>query len=178
MTRNEAAAKAREAEQRSRLQRGYLPILAKTQKHPVLTLSAAALVLVATVAVSPLLATDLLGRSGENSMTVRRSSGRNEPEATSDEATKVEDMLRGMDGIKDVQVTSGNAQSGFAALTSTGSSNSTFTIVTDEKANQKKLQDDVRSKLRGAAGKISVGSAGRIWHIIHGGHHHQSRQCR
>ena len=98
-------------------------------------------------------------------------------EATSAEATKVEDMLRGMEGIKDVQVTSGNAQSGFAALTSSGSSNSTFTIVTDEKANQKKLQDDVRSKLPGCRRQDQCGfAAGRIWHIIHGGHHHQGRQ--
>ncbi|UVJ38171.1 efflux RND transporter permease subunit [Arthrobacter sp. CJ23] len=155
----DAADKARQAEQRSRLQRSYLPILSKTQKHPVMTLSAAALILVATVAVSPLLATDLLGRSGENSMTVRQVlPAGTSLQATSDEAGKIEDLLRGMDGIKDVQVTSGNAQTGFAALMSTGSSNSTFTIVTDEKVDQKKLQDDVRAKLEGAAGKITVGS--------------------
>ncbi|MGA8787505.1 MAG: efflux RND transporter permease subunit [Paenarthrobacter sp.] len=155
----DAAKKAREAEQKSRLQRGYLPILAKTQKHPVITLSAAALVLVATVAVSPLLATDLLGRSGENSMTVRQVlPAGTSLQATSDEAAKIEDALKGINGIKDVQVTSGNAQTGFAALTSTGSSNSTFTIVTDEKVNQTKLQDEVRSTLEGAAGKVTVGS--------------------
>jgi len=155
----DAAAKAREAEERSRLQRGYLPILKKTQKHPVITLSAAAVILVATLAVSPLLATDLLGRSGENSMTVRQVlPAGTSLQATSDEASKIEDSLKGIDGIKDVQVTSGNAQTGFAALTSTGSSNSTFTIVTDEKVNQTKLQDQVRAKLQGAAGKITVGS--------------------
>ncbi|MFK0001196.1 efflux RND transporter permease subunit [Paenarthrobacter sp. NPDC090522] len=153
------AEQAREAEQRTRLQRGYLPILAKTQKHPVITLTAAVLILVATAAASPLLATDLLGRSGENSMTVRQVlPAGTSLEATSQEAGKVEDILRGTEGIKDVQVTSGNAQTGFAALTSTGASNSTFTIVTDEKANQKKLQDDVRAKLADAAGKITVGS--------------------
>ncbi|MEV7604829.1 efflux RND transporter permease subunit [Paenarthrobacter sp. NPDC089322] len=149
----------REAEQRTRLQRAYLPILAKTQKHPVITLSAAGLVLVATIAVSPLLATDLLGRSGENSMTVRQVlPAGTSLEATANEAAKIEEAVRGMEGIKDVQVTSGNARTGFAALTSTGSSNSTFTIVTDEKANQKKLQDDVRAKLAGFAGKVTVGS--------------------
>ncbi|MEC3850242.1 efflux RND transporter permease subunit [Paenarthrobacter ureafaciens] len=153
------AARAREAEQKSRLQRGYLPILATTQKHPVITLSAAALILVATVAVSPLLATDLLGRSGENSMTVRQVlPAGTSLDATSAEAAKVEDLLRGTEGIKDVQVTSGNAQTGFAALTSTGASNSTFTVVTDEKVDQKKLQDNVRSKLEGLPGKITVGS--------------------
>ncbi|MFC9352337.1 efflux RND transporter permease subunit [Arthrobacter sp. NPDC057013] len=157
----EVQAQAHQAEQRSILQRGYLPVLNKTQKHPVLTLIAAVLVLGGTAAMTPLLATDLLGRSGENSMTVKQElpagTGLDD---TSAAARKVEDVLLGIEGIKDVQVTSGNAQAGFTALTSSGASNSSFTVVTDEKANQGKLQDTVRSELAaaGAAGKISVGS--------------------
>ncbi len=155
------AAKAHEAEQRTLLQRGYLPVLTGTQRHPVLTLIAAALVLGGTVAMSPLLATDLLGRSGENSMTVKQAlPAGTSLAAASDSAIRVEDTLRGIDGIKDVQVTTGNAQTGFSALLSSGVSNSTFTVVTDEKANQAKLQDTVRSELAqlGDAGKITVGS--------------------
>jgi HAE1 family hydrophobic/amphiphilic exporter-1 len=156
-----AAAMAHEAEQRTLLQRGYLPVLAGTQRHPVLTLIAAALVLGGTVAMSPLLATDLLGRSGENSMTVKQAL----PAATSlaeasASAIRVENVLRSIDGIKDVQSTTGNAQTGFSALLSTGASNSTFTVVTEEKANQGKLQDTVRNELAKVAdaGKITVGS--------------------
>ena len=155
------AAKAHEAEQHTLLQRGYLPVLAGTQRHPVLTLIAAALVLAGTVAMSPLLATDLLGRSGENSMTVKQAlpAGTSLDEASAS-AIRVEDVLRGIDGIKDVQSTTGNAQTGFSALLSSGASNSTFTVVTDEKANQGKLQDTVRNELAklGDAGKITVGS--------------------
>lgn len=155
------AAKAHEAEQRTLLQRGYLPVLTGTQRHPVLTLIAAGLVLAGTVAMSPLLATDLLGRSGENSMTVKQAlpAGTSLAEASAS-AIRVEDTLRGIDGIKDVQATTGNAQTGFSALLSSGASNSTFTVVTDEKANQGKLQDTVRSELSklGDAGKITVGS--------------------
>ncbi|MBD1540871.1 efflux RND transporter permease subunit [Arthrobacter sp. IA7] len=157
----EVQAQAHEAEQRSVLQRGYLPVLNKTQKHPVLTLIAAVLVLGGTAAMTPLLATDLLGRSGENSMTVKQElPAGTSLDDTSAAARKVEDVLLGIDGIRDVQVTSGNAQAGFTALTSSGASNSTFTVVTEEKANQGKLQDTVRSELAaaGAAGKISVGS--------------------
>ncbi|WP_104136138.1 efflux RND transporter permease subunit [Arthrobacter sp. ZGTC131] len=153
--------KAHEAEQRSLLQRGYLPVLTKTQKHPVVTLIAAVLVLGGTAAMTPLLATDLLGRSGENSMTVKQElPAGTSLEDTSAAAEKLEDVLLGIDGIKDVQVTSGNAQAGFTALTSTGSSNSSFTVVTEEKANQAKLQDTVRTELAkvGGAGKISAGS--------------------
>lgn len=154
-------AKALEAEQRSRLQRGYLPILTKTQKHPVVTLIAAGLVLVATGAMTPLLATDLLGQSGQNSLTVRQVlPGGTSLSETSAAAVRVEGVLRGIEGIKTVQVTSGNAQAGFAALVSSGASNSTFTVVTDEKADQAELQEKVRTRLADVpdAGKISVGT--------------------
>ena len=154
-------ARAQEAEQKSRLQRGYLPILTKTQKHPVVTLIAAGLVLVATGAMTPLLATDLLGQSGQNSLTVRQVlPGGTSLSETSAAAVRVEGVLRGIDGVKTVQVTSGNAQAGFAALISSGASNSTFTVVTDEKADQAELQEKVRAQLADVpdAGKISVGT--------------------
>ncbi|WP_240690072.1 efflux RND transporter permease subunit [Arthrobacter sp. PAMC25564] len=157
----EIAAKAHEAEQRSLLHRGYLPVLTKSQRHPVITLVAAVLVLGGTAAMSPLLATDLLGSSGENSMTVKQElpAGTSLADANA-AAVKVEDVLRKIDGVKDVQATTGNAQSGFSALLSTGASNSSFTVVTDAKAKQAKLQDTVRSALAGLsdAGKITVGS--------------------
>lgn len=160
-TARQIAAKAHEAEQRTILQRGYLPVLTKTQKHPVVTLIAALLVLGGTAAMTPLLATDLLGNSGENSMTVRQAlpAGTSLAEASAS-AVKVEAVLREIDGVKDVQVTTGNAQTGFSALLSAGASNSSFTVVTEEKANQRKLKDTVRSELASipAAGKITVGS--------------------
>ncbi|AOT05039.1 efflux RND transporter permease subunit [Arthrobacter sp. U41] len=160
-TAREIAAKAHEAEQRTVLQRGYLPVLTKTQKHPVVTLIAAALVLGGTAAMTPLLATDLLGNSGENSMTVRQAlpAGTSLAEANAS-AIRVEDVLREIDGVKDVQVTTGNAQTGFSALLSAGASNSSFTVVTVEKANQGKLKETVRSALAGIpdSGKLTVGS--------------------
>ncbi|WP_427007022.1 efflux RND transporter permease subunit [Pseudarthrobacter sp. H2] len=157
----ETAAKAHEAEQRTLLQRGYLPVLTKTQRHPVLTLIAAVLVLGGTAAMSPLLATDLLGRSGENSMTVKQElpAGTSLADAGA-AAVKLENVLRGIDGVKDVQATTGNATAGFSALLSAGASNSSITVVTDEKANQGRLQDTVRNALAqlSGAGKITVGS--------------------
>ncbi|KRE61471.1 hydrogenase expression protein [Arthrobacter sp. Soil736] len=154
-------ARAHEAEQSSLLQRGYLPVLTKTQKHPVVTLIAALLVLGGTAAMTPLLATDLLGRSGENSMTVKQELPPGTSlEDTSAAAEKLENVLLGIEGIRDVQMTSGNAQAGLTALTSSGSSNSSFTVVTEEKANQAQLQETVRTELAkvSGAGKISVGS--------------------
>ncbi|HCC39469.1 MAG TPA: hydrogenase expression protein, partial [Arthrobacter bacterium] len=156
-----ARAQALEAEQKSRLQRAYLPVLSKTQKHPVWTLVAAVLVLGGTAAMTPLLATNLLGDSGQNSMTVRQVMPAGTSLAdTSAAAIRVEEVLRGIEGVRNVQVTSGNAQAGFAALTSSGAANSTFTVVTDERANQAKLQETVRTEVGTVAGsgKITVGS--------------------
>ncbi|HSN36955.1 MAG TPA: efflux RND transporter permease subunit [Arthrobacter sp.] len=157
----EIAARASEAEQRTLLQRGYVPILTKTQKHPLVTLVAALLVLGGTAAMTPLLATDLLGNSGENSMTVRQAlpAGTSLAEASA-AAGKVEEVLLGIDGVKDVQATTGNAQTGFSALLSAGASNSSFTVVTEEKADQGNLKDTVRTELARIpdSGKITVGS--------------------
>lgn len=157
----DAKARAQETERKSPLQRAYLPILSKTQKHPVWTLVAAVLVLGGTAAMTPLLTTNLLGDSGQNSMTVRQVMPAGTSLAdTSAAAVRVEEVLRGVEGVKNVQVTSGNAQAGFAALTSSGAANSTFTVVTDEKANQAKLQATVRTEVAKVAGsgKITVGS--------------------
>lgn len=152
---------AREKEQRSLLQRGYLPILNGTQKHPVVTLVAGVLVLLGTFAMTPLLPTNLLGDSGNNSMTVRQDlPAGTSLQATADAAAKVENVLKNTEGIGDVQVTVGNATGGFSALVSAGASSAQFTVITDPKVSQPALQDKVRTELAKLtdAGKLSVGT--------------------
>ncbi|MFJ3956979.1 efflux RND transporter permease subunit [Arthrobacter sp. NPDC090010] len=148
-------------EERSWLSRGYLPVLHATQRHPVITLTAAVLVLVGTFAMTPLLPTNLLGDSGQNSLSVRQSLPAGTTLADADKAaSKVETALKGVDGVQDVQVILGNASSGYGAMQSSGSSDANFTVITDEKKDQVKLQDSVRQALDGLnnAGKITVGS--------------------
>ncbi|MBW4096009.1 MAG: efflux RND transporter permease subunit, partial [Acidobacteria bacterium] len=148
-----------EKERNSWLQRGYLPILHATQKRPAVTLVVGALILIGTLALTPLIPTNLLGNSGQNSLSV---SQKMDPgtslDDTSQAATKVEEALRTIPGIKDVQVTVGNATGGFSALLSTGSSSATFQVVTDEKADQAALQNTVRDKLTNltGVGKVTV----------------------
>ncbi|ALE06504.1 hydrogenase expression protein [Arthrobacter sp. ERGS1:01] len=152
-----------EKERSSWLQRGYLPILAKTQKHPVYTLVAGVVILGATLAMTPLLPTNLLGDTGQNSMTVNQTLPPGTSlDATDQAATKVEKALRGIDGIKDVQVTVGNSSSGFSALLSSGASSATFQVITNPDADQVKLQDTVRAALGGIkdAGKVALGASG------------------
>ncbi|WP_077487631.1 efflux RND transporter permease subunit [Sinomonas mesophila] len=156
----EAAAAAMEKEKASPLQRGYLPVLRTTQRHPVLTLIAGGLVLLGTFAMTPLLQTNLLSGSGENSFTVRQSMAPGTSlEATSAAAGRVEELLRGTDGVRTVQVTVGNSTTGFGAFLSTGASNATFTVITEEDRDQQALQAEVRDavgRLDGV-GTVSVG---------------------
>lgn len=152
-----------EKERKSWLQRGYLPILAKTQKHPFYTLLAGVIVLGATLAMTPLLPTNLLGNTGQNSLSVNQSM----PPGTSLDVTnaaakKVETKLSAIDGVRDVQVTIGNSSSGFSALLASGASKATFQVITNPDADQVKLQDTVRTEIATIkdAGDISLGASG------------------
>lgn len=172
-------ARAHEAEQRSLLQRGYLPVLTKTQKHPVVTLIAALLVLGGTAAMTPLLATDLLGRSGENSMTVKQELPPGTSlEDTSAAAEKLENVLLGIEGIRDVQMTSGNAQAGLTALTSTGFLQFLLHCghrgegQPGEAAGDRPHRTGEGQRCRQDLRRVP---AGRPRHLLHGGHHTQGR---
>ncbi|WP_154605672.1 efflux RND transporter permease subunit [Arthrobacter sp. AQ5-05] len=150
-------------ERTSWLQRGYLPILAKTQKHPVYTLIAGGVILVATFAMTPLLPTNLLGDTGQNSMSISQDLPPGTSlEVTSAAAQKVESAVRKINGVQDVQVTIGNSSSGFSALLSSGASTASFQVITTADEDQVKLQDTVRSAIAGIkdAGKISLGASG------------------
>ncbi|MGA7204610.1 MAG: efflux RND transporter permease subunit [Specibacter sp.] len=152
-----------EKERASWLQRGYLPILAKTQKHPVYTLVAGVVILGATLAMTPLLPTNLLGNTGQNSMTVQQTLPPGTSLSVTDAAAKkVEAKLTAIDGIQDVQVTIGNSSSGFSALLSSGASSASFQVITNPNADQVKLQDTVRSAIGTIkdAGDISLGASG------------------
>lgn len=152
-----------EKERSSWLQRGYLPILAKTQKHPVATLIAGGIILAATLAMTPLLPTNLLGDTGQNSMSIQQDMPAGTSlEVTNTAAEKVEKVLTGIEGITDVQVTVGNASGGFSALLSSGASSAAFQVITDPDADQVALQDTVRTAVAGIkdAGTISLGSQG------------------
>lgn len=152
---------AEEKEQRSWLQRGYLPILRGTQRHPVWTVVAGVLVLAGTVAMVPFMQTNLLGNTGQNSFSITQ---RQEPgsslENTITEAGRVEEVLSRFEDIRDVQVTVGNAAGAVGARFSAGASTAQFTVTTEEDADQQQLQNEVRTALNEleGAGGISLSS--------------------
>ncbi len=150
------------AEDKSWLQRVYTPALRSTQRHPVITLVASVIILGATVAMTPLLKVNLLGSTGENSLSITQSM----PSGTSmartlDEAEKVDAALQDIDGVTDVQMTIGTG-SGMAALFASGSDTAAFTVITDADADQEALGETVRAQVESldlAKGtEVSVGS--------------------
>src|SRR5690606_13963433 len=91
------------------LQRGYLPILEWTLTRRWLTVAAAVLVLVGTGALVPLLPTNFIGDSGQNTVTVRQTLEPGSNLAAVDRAAqRVEDELLAIDGVDTVQVSLGS----------------------------------------------------------------------
>jgi HAE1 family hydrophobic/amphiphilic exporter-1 len=137
------------------LQRLYLPALRGTQRRPVITLVAAVLLLGATVAVVPLVPTNLLGNTGQNTFTVTATQ---EPgtslEATTAAAGQVEEVLVDVDGVLDVQWTAGSA--GFVPGLTGSADEARFTVLTDTDADQERIHDEARSRLDRLKGSGSV----------------------
>jgi HAE1 family hydrophobic/amphiphilic exporter-1 len=145
-----------ELEHPTRLQRSYLPIINFTLKRPLVTLLSAVLVLVLTGLAAPLLKTNFIGDSGQNTLTVSQTL----PLGTSlemrdDAAMKVEDVLADIDGVETVQLSLGSSGSGLAAAFSGGGA-TTFSLTTDADADQEALQATVRKAV------VAIDDAGEI----------------
>lgn len=139
-----------ELEHPSRLQRGYLPIIAWTLKHSVVTIVIAVLVLGGTIAMVPLMKTNFLGSSGQNTFQVTQELPVGSSLDTMDEASKpVEDAIRGTEGVETVQTSIGSGSGSLASLFGSGSATVTYSITTDEDADQEALQAEVREELDG-----------------------------
>lgn len=153
-----------ELEHPTRLQKGYLPIIDWTLRHSVVTILLAVLVLGGTVALLPFMKTNFLGDSGQNTLTVsQRLPVGSSLEAQDAAARQVEDVLRDIDGIEDVQLSIGSTGSSLRdAFTGGGAGSITYSITTDESADQEALQSTVRSELADidGAGEIDVATSG------------------
>ncbi|SFR92227.1 hydrophobic/amphiphilic exporter-1, HAE1 family [Agromyces sp. CF514] len=138
-----------ELEHPSRLQRGYLPIIAWTLKHSFVTIIIALLVLGGTVAMVPLMKTNFLGSSGQNTFQVTQELPVGSSLDAMDAASEpVEQAILDTEGVETVQTSIGSG-SGLAAIFGGGGATVTYSITTDEDADQEALQADVRESLDG-----------------------------
>ena len=132
----------------SRLQRGYLPVLGWTLNHSWVTLLIAVVVLGGTVALAPLMKTNFLGDSGQNTFTVTQELA---PAASLDAedaaAQKVEAVLTGIDGVETVQTSIGSSGSAIRDAFSGGGAGITYSITTDASADQVAVRENVQDAL-------------------------------
>ncbi|WP_438354573.1 efflux RND transporter permease subunit [Microbacterium sp. CJ88] len=147
----------------TRLQKAYLPVLRWTLKHSWVTLALALLVLVGTGALAPLMKTNFLGDSGQNTFTMTQDIGA-APSLDAEDAAakKVEDAIRGIDGIRNVQTSIGSSGSALRDAFSGGSSGITYSITTDAGVDQVALRERVQSAVSSLTdvGTITVAGSG------------------
>ncbi|RXZ68741.1 efflux RND transporter permease subunit [Agromyces albus] len=137
-----------ELEHPSRLQRGYLPIIAWTLRHGVVTIIVAVLILGGTIALLPFMKTNFLGSSGQNTFRVSQDLAVGTSLEALDEASRsVEQAIRGTEGVETVQTSIGSSGRGIAAAFGGGASSITYSVTTEESADQEALQASVRGEL-------------------------------
>ncbi len=155
-------AASEDKERKSWLQRGYLPILRGTQRHPVWTLVGAVLILVLTAGILPLLKVDFLGSTGQNSLQVTQKfdSGA-DLDTISKTAQATEDALLDSDGVESVLLTAGVGGEGLAAMMGGGSGTATYMVNTDPNGDQTAISDAITQRLSDlpAGDTITVGQA-------------------
>lgn len=158
-------------EKQTLLQRAYLPILAWTIKpgrrfalvRPVATLLVAVFILFGTFALVPLMKTNFLSDSGQNTLTVTQDLPLGSSlEARDEAASKVEDVVRDVEGVEIVQLSIGSGGSSLRAAFSGGGGANTFSLTTDPDADQVELQAAVRAAVDelDGVGDITVAASG------------------
>ncbi|MEV6795720.1 efflux RND transporter permease subunit [Streptomyces sp. NPDC051320] len=155
--------RAEEREERSRLQRVYVPVLRFATRRRVTSLVIAAAVLIGTVAMAPLLKTNFFdqGQQDTLSLTQKLTPGTS-LQAADAAAKKVETLLDGIDTIKDYQVTVGST--GFAAAFGggTGANQASYQVTLKDASDYDATQDRIEKGLAGldGIGEASIGSGG------------------
>ena len=145
----------------TRLQKTYVPIVRWTLRHPVIVLITAVLVFAGTLAMTPLLKTELLGDTGEPMIQVSQDfePGTDLDEA-SEQAREVEDVMAGFDDVESSMVSISGGGDEFS-MGGTGGTSAQYIVNLREGANAEALGADLQEELDTIedAGTIEVLSA-------------------
>ena len=151
-----------EKERKSWLQRGYLPVLRGTQRHPVITIIASAMILVFTFGLVPLLKTDFIGSSGSNGFSINQTLPAGATFQQKDEAAaKLESILVNDKNIEVVQTSIGSSGDGRVAFgASAGGTSLQVTLIED--ADAVAIQADLEGKFAkdSSLGEVKFSSGG------------------
>ncbi len=151
-----------EKEKRSWLQRGYIPVLTKTQAKPGLTLVAAGAILMFTFSLVPQLKTDFIGDFGGDTFVVRQELPAGSTFEQRDEASKiVEDLILSQEGVETVLATFGGRADG--RVNFGGNTNATTIQVSVSKdADNAAIQEAVQAEFdsRDDIGEVTLPQGG------------------
>ena len=149
LRKNAKPVRHRDENEETWLQKGYRPILNWTLKYSALTLVLAVVVLGGTVALVPFMKTNFLGSSGQNTFTVSQSiEAGTSLDAQDKLASAVESALSGTPGVQTVQVSIGSSGNALRdAFVGGGDTAITYSVTTEDNADQTQVQDDARERL-------------------------------
>ncbi|MFE7841114.1 efflux RND transporter permease subunit [Streptomyces sp. NPDC057474] len=160
----EARRKAEEKEAKSRLQRFYVPVLRFATRRRLTSVAIAAVVLIGTFGMAPLLKTNFFDPGDQEVLSLKQELKPGTSLAATDEQTrKVEKLLADTKGVKDYQVTIGS--SGFLAAFGGGtdSNQASYSVMLDDSAPAADVQDTIEKGLAGLSGTgtttVAVGDA-------------------
>ncbi|ULR50099.1 efflux RND transporter permease subunit [Streptomyces deccanensis] len=161
---DEARRKAEEKEAKSRLQRFYVPVLRFATRRRLTSLVIAAVVLIGTFGMAPLLKTNFFDPGDQEVLSLKQELKPGTSLAATDEQTKkVEKLLADTEGVKDYQVTVGS--SGFMAAFGGGTdtNQASYSVMLDDSADAAGVQETIEKGLAGLSGigttTVAVGDA-------------------
>ncbi|MCM6762277.1 efflux RND transporter permease subunit [Rathayibacter sp. ZW T2_19] len=133
----------------SALQRVYGPIIAWTLKHSVVTVLLSLLVLVGTGALYPLMKTNFLGARGQDTFTVTQTVPVGQSlEAQDVTAQASSTAILDVEGVETVQLSIGSSGGGLQSAFGGGGGDSiSYSVTTDDSADQEVVQSEVRDAL-------------------------------
>ncbi|GAA3849760.1 efflux RND transporter permease subunit [Streptomyces lacrimifluminis] len=149
---DEARRLAEEKEARSRLQRVYVPVLRFATRRRLTSVAIAAVVLIGTFGMAPLLKTNFFDQGEQEVLTVKQQLKPGTSLAATDvQAKKVEQWLADVKGVKDYQVTIGS--SGFLAAFGGGTdtNQASYQVMLEDSASA----DDVQDRIEEGLGRLS-----------------------
>ncbi|QGV81010.1 efflux RND transporter permease subunit [Streptomyces ficellus] len=144
----EARRKAEEKENRSVLQRMYVPVLRFATRRRLTSVALALVVLVGTFGMAPLLKTNFFDQGEQEILSIKQElPAGTSLEAADAAAKKVEKVLAATDEVKDYQVTVGS--SGFMAAFGggTGANQASYQVTLKDSASYEKARDGIDAEL-------------------------------
>ncbi|GGV96755.1 hydrogenase expression protein [Streptomyces narbonensis] len=149
----EARRLAEEKEEKSRLQRLYVPVLRFATRRRIMSLAIALVVLVVTFGMAPLLKTNFFDQGEQEVLSIKQELAPGTSLSASDEAAKkIEKVLAETEGVKDYQVTVGS--SGFMAAFGggTGSNQASYQVSLENADAYEKTRDSIEKAIAGLDG--------------------------